>query len=119
MPIIAKDRLSALVTDGKARMDKPGRFSISQPPQENKKLRVLQSMQTAIEKLADKEGGNRESTDLLKSIEALLRQLILLSAAPQAQPAARPKTNWQFQIKRDAKGRLMSVDAVPIPNEGD
>jgi hypothetical protein len=117
MPIIAKEKLNALVSDGKARLDQPGRFQIPKPPKESQKLNILRSMQTAIEKLADMKGGNSENIALLQSIEALLRQLISLSAPRPAEepprPAERKKKKWVFKIKRDGQGRLETISAVP------
>jgi hypothetical protein len=114
---MARDKLNALVSDGRARLDRPGRFQISKPPKESPKLNILLSMQAAIEKLADMKGGNSENIALLQSIEALLRQLISLSAprpeVEQPKPAERKKRKWAFKIKRDGQGRLESIQAVP------
>lgn len=124
MPIIAKDKLDSLMQNGKARLDRPGRFRIQPKPAEKKPkpepkaLALLQAVRESIDMLARQDKGG--SSDLLQRIEALLVQIAAAYAAPP-QPAAtaikQQKTNWTFKINRDRNGRLESIEAVPEEGE--
>ena len=120
--LIAEDKLNSLVKDGRAKLDRPGRFRIQPKPAkkakpEPKALALLQSVRDSIDGLARKDKG--DSAALLQRIEALLAQLVsAYSVQPSAAPKQKQKTNWTFKINRDRNGRLESIEAVPEEQEG-